>query len=69
MNETTQILLEEQIAHLSAMLDELSDVVATQARNIDLLTRRVELLMEREAAREADEGGTITLADQRPPHY
>jgi SlyX protein len=26
-------------------------------------------LMQREAEREADAGGTIPLADQRPPHW
>jgi SlyX protein len=61
-------LLEERIAHLMRTVDELSEVVAKQAVEIERLNRRVGLLMEREAAREA-EGGTIPLADQRPPHY
>jgi SlyX protein len=29
----------------------------------------VSLLLEREAAREADEGGTVPLADRKPPHW
>lgn len=60
--------IEEQIAHLTRMVEDLSDVVAKQSHEIDRLTRRVGLLMEREADREA-EGGTIPLADQRPPHW
>lgn len=61
--------LEEQLAHLSRSVDDLSEVVARQAREIDLLSRRLGLLMEREAEREVAEGGTIPLADQRPPHW
>ena len=60
--------LEERIAHLMRTVDELSDIVAQQAVEIERLSRRVGLLMEREAEREA-EGGGIPLADQRPPHW
>ena len=61
--------LEEQIAHLTRSVDDLSDVVARQETQIAMLTRRLALLMEREAARELDAGGTVPLADQRPPHW
>ena len=37
-------------------------------REITRLQARIGMLMEREAEREA-EGGTIPLADQRPPHW
>lgn len=60
---------EEQIAHLTRTQDELSEVVARQAREIEALTRRLALLLEREAQREADVGGSIPLADQKPPHW
>ncbi|MGR3709882.1 MAG: SlyX family protein, partial [Alterinioella nitratireducens] len=33
------------------------------------LTARVQMLMNREAEREADSSGTIPLADQKPPHW
>ena len=59
---------EEELAHLRRTVDELSDVVARQEREIAVLARRVGLLLEREAEREA-EGGTIPLADQKPPHW
>jgi SlyX protein len=59
---------EERVAHLMRSVDDLSDVVAGQAREISRLTRLVQMLMEREAEREAA-GGTIPLADQRPPHW
>jgi SlyX protein len=60
---------EEQIAHLVRVVEDLSDIVARQGREVDLLTRRVAMLMEREAHREADSGGAIPLADQKPPHW
>ncbi|MCX8507618.1 MAG: SlyX family protein [Rhodobacteraceae bacterium] len=60
---------EETLAHLMRMVEDLSDIVARQSREIDLLTRRVTLLMEREAEREVAGGGAIPLADQRPPHW
>lgn len=61
--------LEEQIAHLTKMAEELSDVVARQEDEISNLTRRVEMLMRREAEREVDGGGSVAMADQQPPHW
>ncbi|MEM8823908.1 MAG: SlyX family protein [Pseudomonadota bacterium] len=60
--------LEERIAHLTRTVDDLSDVVARQAGEIEVLERRVRMLMERAAEAEA-ESGTVPLADQRPPHW
>lgn len=61
--------LEMLVAHLTKTVDELSDVVARQERDITMLTRRVGMLMEREADRESQAGNSIPLADQRPPHW
>ena len=61
--------LEERLAHLERLAEELSDVVAGQAREIDRLTARVEMLLRREAAREAEGSGGAVLGDERPPHY
>lgn len=62
--------LEEQIAHLTRTIDELSDVVARQESEISMLTRRVQMLMEREAEREASLGDQVVLGgDERPPHW
>ena len=60
---------EEQIAHLTRMVDDLSDVVTRQRDEIATLARRVEMLMRREGEREADSGTPPPLADQRPPHW
>lgn len=61
--------LEEKIAHLTRTVEELSDVVAHQQSEITVLTRRVKMLMEREAGREQDGGGGAVFGDERPPHY
>ena len=61
--------VEEALAHVTRMAEELSEIVARQEREIARLAARVGLLLEREAEREADTGGTIPLADQRPPHW
>jgi len=60
--------VEEKMAHVLRGLDDLSDVVAAQANEIDRLKRQVGLLLGREAGREA-ESGAVVLADQRPPHW
>ena len=69
MPDETLHRLEERIAHLIRANDELSDVVAEHATRIADLERRVAILMRREAERELDQGGTVPLADQRPPHW
>ena len=61
--------LEEKIAHLTRTVKDLSDIITEQQKAIDLSTRRLAMLMEREAGREMDAGGSIPLADQRPPHW
>jgi SlyX protein len=66
MDHLTRI--EERLAHLSRTVDDLSEVIAAQARQIARLEARIALLMEREAERAA-ETGTVSLADQRPPHW
>lgn len=60
---------EEQIAHLTRSVDEMSDVVARQEKEIALLTNQVRLLVERERERSQDAGGHVVLGDERPPHY
>lgn len=59
--------LEERIAHLDRAVEDLSAEVARQAGLIDRMARRMQMLMEREAEREA--AGSVPLADQRPPHW
>ncbi len=59
--------LEERVAHLLRAMDDLSEVVARQDREIALLQRRVAMLMEREADREAQAMQDVPI--DRPPHW
>ncbi|MCS5601243.1 MAG: SlyX family protein [Paracoccus sp. (in: a-proteobacteria)] len=61
--------LEEALAHQARMIEDLSEVIAARDGEIARLGRRVTLLMQAAAERELDAGGSIPLADQRPPHY
>jgi SlyX protein len=58
--------MEERMAHLIRTVDDLSDVVAQQASEIDRLTRRMAMMMDRMAGPD-DQGAVFT--DQRPPHW
>jgi len=61
--------LEEKIAHLTRAVEDLSDIVAEQSQTLEVFTRRLRALMQREAEREAESGTQVPLADQRPPHW
>jgi SlyX protein len=61
--------LEEKLAHLTRIVEDLSDVVARQEKEIVTLNRRVHMLMQREGEREAAGSGGVVLGDERPPHY
>ena len=59
--------LEEQIAHLTRTVEELNTVVTRQQSEIDRLTRRVEMLLQREAERrrKAQAGSSSETNDRR----
>jgi SlyX protein len=61
--------MEERVAYLERMVDELSAEVADRTTRVEMLERRVAMLLQREAAREADGGGGVVFGDERPPHY
>ncbi len=61
--------IEETLAHLTRTVEDLSDVVARQEREIETLTRRVQMLLEREAERQSEGGGGVVIGDERPPHW
>jgi SlyX protein len=58
--------IEERVAHLTRTVEDLSDIIARQADEIDRLTRRMAMLVDRMSA--PDEGGAV-FTDQRPPHW
>ncbi|MEM9854468.1 MAG: SlyX family protein [Pseudomonadota bacterium] len=59
--------IEEKLAHLERLTEELSEVIARQDAEIGRLKTQLSWLMEREAGREGD--GGVILGDERPPHY
>ena len=61
--------LEEQVAHLERICEDLSAMVAKQGAEIERLTRHTQMLMAREADREAAGTGGVILGDECPPHY
>lgn len=61
--------LEEKIAHLTRTVDDLSDVIARQDREISKLRAQVDRLILREAEREEAAPGGVVLGHERPPHY
>lgn len=65
--EASVEVLEERVAHLMRGVEELSDVVAAQALEVDRLTRLVGLLAAREAEREA--AGDPASPNVHPPHW
>ncbi len=61
--------IEEDIAYLTRLVDDLSDVVARQDRDLQRLTAQVAQLRTREAEREAQDTSALPIADRPPPHY
>lgn len=60
--------LEEKVAFLERAVNELSDVVARQQKELDLALDRNQRLMDKIAALESDYGPSAT-AYEKPPHY
>ncbi|SOH94176.1 SlyX protein [Monaibacterium marinum] len=63
------IQVQEALADAVRVVEELNEVVTDQANRIELLERRVAMLMSRAAEQEADQMSGLPIADQRPPHY
>lgn len=61
--------LEIQMAYQARVLEDLNDVVAQQAGEIDVLTRRIRMVMERLADHDLASGDDPSGADQKPPHW
>ena len=59
--------LQERYLHQEETLQVLSDQIARQQRDIDLLNRKQALMLEQLKA--VDSGVGVTVGDERPPHY
>lgn len=59
--------LEERLAHLQRAVDDLSEVVARQDRELAWVRGRLAVLLDREAEREAEAARGAPI--DRPPHW
>ena len=69
MSEERLQASEERIAHLTRAMEDMSDMLREQGRQIDRMQAQLAALMAREAEREMESGGAVTLGDERPPHW
>jgi SlyX protein len=60
--------IEEKLAHLERAVNELSDVVARQQKELDRALERNQRLQDKLAALESESGASAT-AYEKPPHY
>jgi SlyX protein len=60
--------IEEKLAHLERAVNELSDVVARQQKDLDRALERNQRLVDKIAALESEAGVSAT-AYEKPPHY
>ena len=61
-------VIEEKVAHQDHAVQQMSDTVVAQQRQIDLLLKRVETL-ERQLRLLAHSVGIEIAAQEKPPHY
>ncbi|MEM8978761.1 MAG: SlyX family protein [Pseudomonadota bacterium] len=59
--------LEETLAHMVKTVEELSDVVAWQDKEITLLRAQMDALLD--LAKDGLEDGGSVVIGERPPHY
>ncbi len=68
IDESRLIALEIRVAHYERMIDDMSDLVARQANDIDRLTLQIRRLGDK--LRETAEDWQRSPQDERPPpHY
>jgi SlyX protein len=60
--------LEEKLAFLERAVNELSDVVARQQKELDHATDRHQRLLAKLSSMDSDWGPSAT-AEEKPPHY
>jgi SlyX protein len=61
--------LEIQLAHLTRSNEDLSDVVARQTKRIEVLEKRLNLLLDRAREQEMAGSGGHVFGDEQPPHW
>ena len=69
MPDNKIIELEEKIAHIQHMLDDLNMVVFRQGETIENLNNQIEELKEKLESLKSPQSSQEVINDDKPPHY
>ena len=69
MADNKIIALEEKIAHIQHMLDDLNMVVFRQGETIENLNNQIKELKEKMAILKNPQSSQEVINDDKPPHY
>ena len=69
MPDNKIIALEEKIAHIQHMLDDLNMVVFRQGETIENLNNQIEELKEKMEVLKSPQSSQEVINDDKPPHY
>ena len=69
MSDNKIIALEEKIAHIQHMLDDLNMVVFRQGETIENLNSQIEELKEKLESLKSPQSSQEIINDGKPPHY
>ena len=69
MSDNKIIALEEKIAHILHMLDDLNMVVFRQGETIENLNNQIKELKEKLENLKSPQSGQEVINDDKPPHY
>ena len=69
MPDNKIIALEEKIAHIQHMLDDLNMVVFRQGETIENLNNQIEELKEKMESLKSPQSSQEVINDDKPPHY
>ena len=69
MPDNKIIALEEKIAHIQHMLDDLNMVVFRQSETIENLNNQIKELKEKMEVLKSPQSSQEVINDDKPPHY
>ena len=69
MPDNKIIALEEKIAHIQHMLDDLNMVVFRQGETIENLNNHIKELKEKLENLKSPQSSQVLINDDKPPHY
>jgi len=69
MSDNKIIALEEKIAHIQHILEDLNMVVFRQGETIEILNKQIEELKEKLESLKSPQSAQEVINDDKPPHY